>query len=86
LREIKLLLQAAKRNLMNSSIELVQFKAEQVKFRLEQLEILEKQIAALEFQMEKLLVKTPAVLLLSIKGISVITTAQRYRQFLFFMI
>ena len=76
MREIKLLLQAAKRNLMNSSTELVQFKAEQVKFRLEQLEILEKQIAALEFQMEKLLVKTPAVLLLSIKGISVITAAE----------
>lgn len=75
-REIKLLLQAAKRDLMSSSAELAQFKSEQVKFRLEQLETLEKQIAALEFEMEKLLVKTPALLLLSIKGINIITAAE----------
>ena len=75
-REIELLLQAAKRDLMSSSTELAHFYGEQVKFRLEQLKILEKQIAALEFQMEKLLVKTPAVLLLSIKGVSVVTAAE----------
>lgn len=74
--EIKLLLQAAKRNLVNSSTELNRFKDEQIKFRFEQLETLEKRIAVLEFQMELLLVQTPAILLLSIKGISIITAAE----------
>ncbi len=75
-REIELLLQAAKRDLMVLSPELAQFKGEQVKFRLEQLETLEKQIASLELQMEKMLVKTPALLLLSIKGISIVTASE----------
>jgi len=74
--EIKLLFQAAKRDLMSSSTELAQFKSEQVKFRLKQLEILEKQNASLEFEMEKMLVESPAILLLSIKGINIITAAE----------
>jgi len=75
-QEIEILMQAATRDLFSSSAELARFKGEQVKFRLEQLEILEKQIAALEFQMEQMLVESPAILLLSIKGINVITATE----------
>lgn len=75
-REITMLLQAAKRDLMTTSAELNRFKAEQIKFRLGQLQFLEEQIASLEQEMEDMLVKTPAVLLLSIKGVSVITATE----------
>ncbi len=74
--EIETLLQAAQRDLLTSPADLAQFKSEQVKFRLEQLETLEKQIIALEFKMEQLLVESPALLLLSIKGINVITATE----------
>jgi len=74
--EIRLLLQAAERALVASSVEWAQFQSEQVIFRLQQLETLEEQIAALELKMEQMLVKSPAVLLLSIKGIHVITAAE----------
>ncbi len=74
--EIELLLQAARRDLMSSSAELTHFKGEQVKFRLTQLQFLEKQIMALKFEMEKMLVKIPAVLLLSIKGVNVVTATE----------
>lgn len=75
-REITLLLQAAKRDLMISPPELNHFKAEQVKFRLSQLHFLEGQIDSLEREMENMLVKTPAVLLLSIKGLGVVTATE----------
>lgn len=75
-QEIEILLQAATRDLHSLSAELARFKGEQVKFRLAQLETLEKQIAALAFQMEQLLVESPALLLLSIKGISVVTATE----------
>jgi hypothetical protein len=74
--ETSLLLQAAERALAAPSREWAQFQSEQVKFRLQQLETLEEQIAALELKIEEMLVKSPAVLLLSIKGISVITAAE----------
>ena len=74
--EIKLLLQASERALSAPSSELAQFQSEQVKFRLKQLEELEKQIASLELVIEQMLVKTPAVLLLSIKGVSIVTAAE----------
>jgi hypothetical protein len=75
-REIQLLLQAAQRALTAPSREWAGFQSEQVKFRLQQLETLEEQIAALELQIEELLVKTPAVLLLTMKGINVITATE----------
>jgi len=74
--EIRLLLQAAERALPAPSTEWAQFQSEQVVFRLQQLEAAEEQIAALELKMEQMLVKSPAVLLLSIKGISVVTAAE----------
>ena len=75
-REIELLLKAAKRDLMSSSDELTHFNGEQVKFRLTQLNFLENQIEALTFEMEKMLINTPAILLLSIKGINIVTAAE----------
>ena len=75
-REIELLLQAARRDLMSSSAELTHFNGEQIKFRLRQLTFLEKQIDTLAFKMEKMLITTPATLLLSIKGINVVTAAE----------
>ncbi len=75
-REITLLLQAAKRDLMISPPGLNRFNAEQVKFRLSQLQFLEEQIASLEQEMENMLVKIPAILLLSIKGLGVVTATE----------
>jgi len=75
-REITRLLQAAKRDLMIQPAELNRFKAEQIKFRLGQLQFLEEQIASLEREMENMLIKTPAVLLLSIKGLGVVTATE----------
>ncbi len=75
-REIELLLKAAKRDLMSSSAELTYFNGEQVKFRLNQLTFLENQIKSLSFEMEKMLINTPAILLLSIKGVNIVTVAE----------
>jgi len=74
--EIKLLLQAAQRDLMITPDQVACFNAEQIKFRLAQLNMLEEQIDALESEMETMLVKTPAILLLSIKGISIVSAAE----------
>ena len=73
--EIELLLKAAERSLP-SSPELIAFDGDQVQFRLKQLEYLDNQIAALELRMEEMLVQTPALLLLSIKGIGMVTAAE----------
>jgi len=75
-KEITLLLQAAQRDLLISPPELSHFKARQVKLRLYQLHFIEEQVAFLEREMEKMLVKTPAILLLSIKGVGVVTASE----------
>ncbi len=75
-KEIELLLKAAKRDLSSTSSELTEFHSEQIRFKLQQLEIIEKQMATLQQQMENMLIKTPAALLLSFQGVSVITAAE----------
>lgn len=74
--EIETLLETATRELPSLSDEQAQFKGELIKFRLTLLDSLEKKSKALELQMEKLLVESPALLLLSIKGINVITATE----------
>ncbi|MFO8073846.1 MAG: transposase, partial [Polyangia bacterium] len=69
--EIELLFKAARRALAAPCPDWARFQDKQVQFRLNQLEVLEERITALEFQMEDMLVNTPAVLLLTIKGINI---------------
>ncbi len=73
--ELKLLFKAADRALIHNN-EHQNFLSHQLRFKLDQLQMLEKQIAELKSEMERLLVQTPGVLLLTIKGLSIITTAE----------
>lgn len=74
-REIDLLLKAAERALPYAP-ELATIDAAQVQFRLKQLEALDDRIATLELRIEEMLVQTPAILLLSVKGVGAITAAE----------